>query len=295
MRPVRALPLALLLGLFAAGASCDEGRKEDEAAPSSTAGAEQRVTAAELGVTEASKLEAEALRRYERLINELLSPCGEPISVGRCARGAGTCAACRPAVQYLARLVDEGYERGEIEELYRLRFDPSKQVQLDVGESPVRGSPMAPVTIVEFSDFECPFCAAAHPVLERVVSESDGKVRLVFKQFPLESHPNARAAARATVAAGKQGKFWEMHDRLFDNQDALDPASLSRHARELGLDMERFRKDMGSEETEARIEADRALGRRAGIRGTPSIFINGRLYEGGLRSLPAYIEEELLR
>jgi protein-disulfide isomerase len=295
MRPVRALPLALLLGLFVIGASCDEGRKEEDPTPAASAGAEQRVTVDELGLPEASQLEGGARARYERLVNDVLSPCGDPISLARCMRGERSCDGCKPAGRYLARLVEEGYDRGEIEELYRNRYDPDRKVELPVGESPVRGSPMAPVTIVEFSDFECPFCAAAHPVLEQIVEESGGKVRLVFKQFPLDAHPNARAAARAAIAAGKQGKFWEMHDRLFEHQDALEPHQLEGHAKALGLDTERFGEDMESEATERRIEEDRALGRRVGVRGTPSIFINGRLFEGSLRGLPAYVQEELAR
>jgi glutaredoxin len=293
MRPVRALPLALLLGLFVIGASCDEGRKNEEPVQASSAGAEQRITVDELALPAASKLEEGAKRRYERLVNDLLSPCGDPVSLARCIQGEHPCKTCKPAGRYLVRLVEEGFDRAEIESLYRNRYDADRGVELEVGESPVRGSPMAPVTIVEFSDFECPFCAAAHPVLERIVSESDGKVRLVFKQFPLDAHPNARAASRASVAAGRQGKFWDMHDRLFEHQNQLEPRQLEAHAEALGLDLERFRKDMESEATERRIEEDRALGRRAGVRGTPSIFINGRLFEGSLRGLPAYIEEEL--
>lgn len=295
MRPVRALPFALLLGLFVIGASCDEGRKETEPAQAASAGAEQRVSVDELSIPEASRLDPGARSRYEGLVNDLLSPCGDPISLARCIRGERPCSSCKPAGRYLARLVQEGYDRAEIENLYRNRYDPERKVELPVDDSPVRGSPMAPVTIVEFSDFECPFCAAAHPVLERVVEESDGKVKLVFKQFPLDSHPNARDAARATIAAGKQGKFWEMHDRLFAHQDALEPHDLEAHAEALGLDVERFRADMESEATESRIEKDRALGRKAGIRGTPSIFVNGRLFEGSLQGLPAYVEEELTR
>ncbi|MFW6067106.1 MAG: DsbA family protein [Myxococcota bacterium] len=299
MRPVRALLFACVSGLFALGASCDDG-PADEAGSSkgqgaSTGGDAQRVDVDALGVAAVDDMGETDRERYGALVNELLSPCGQPVSLARCVTRGGECAECKPAATYVARLVEEGYEAGAIEERYRNRYGSEAEVELEVDGSPVRGSPMAPVTIVEFSDFECPFCGAGHPILERAVEESDGKVRLVFKHYPLDSHPRARAAARAAIAAGKQDKFWEMHDLLFENQDALEAADLEGYARRLELDLERFREDMRSESTEKRIEKDRLAGREAGVRGTPSIFVNGRLYEESLRHLPAYIEEELAK
>ena len=160
---------------------------------------------------------------------------------------------------------------------------------------PVRGDADAPITIVEFSDFECPFCGRAHPVLERIVREFDGQVRMVFKQYPLSMHEYADDASRATIAAGNQGKFWEMHDTLFEHQTALTPSDIEGYAEELGLDMERFRADMEAEATQAIIDRDRALGQELGVNSTPTIFVNGRKFEEPLENLGQYITEELAR
>ena len=153
----------------------------------------------------------------------------------------------------------------------------------------------AAVTLVEFSDFECPFCGRAHPVLERIVREFDGQVRMVFKQYPLSMHEYADDASRATIAAGNQGKFWEMHDTLFEHQTALTPSDIEGYAEELGLDMERFRADMEAEATQAIIDRDRALGQELGVNSTPTIFVNGRKFEEPLENLGQYITEELAR
>jgi protein-disulfide isomerase len=152
---------------------------------------------------------------------------------------------------------------------------------------------MAPITIVEFSDFECPFCGMTHPILERVLAENEGRVKLIFMHYPLDGHEHAQPAARAAVAAQSQGKFWEMHDLLFENQRALEAEDIERYAEEIGLDMTRFRADLQSDATQRRVEAQKALGRELDISGTPSIFINGRRFPEGPRSLPAYIQEEL--
>jgi protein-disulfide isomerase len=190
-------------------------------------------------------------------------------------------------------LVTEGLDKTEIEEFYRLRYGRDANVEIDTSGAPVRGAPMAPITIVEFSDFECPYCGMTHPILERLLAEHEGRVKLVFMHYPLDGHEHAQPAARAAVAAQNQGKFWEMHDMLFENQRALEAEDIERYAEEIGLDMERFRADIASEETQRRIEASKALGRELDISGTPSIFVDGHRFPEGPRSLPAYILEEL--
>ena len=153
------------------------------------------------------------------MVNELLSPCGEPVSVARCIAESRKCKRCVPAARYVARLVDDGYSRDEIRDIYRVRYGEDTKVEkLTSHDSPLRGSPMAPVTIYEFSDFQCPHCKMTAPLLKKIVEESNGKVKLLFKQYPLPMHPKARDASKATIAADKQGKFWEMHDLLFEKQ-----------------------------------------------------------------------------
>lgn len=233
-------------------------------------------------------------RLFAQLVTDLLSPCGEPVSVANCVREGTECSRCRPAARYLARLVASGYDRGEIRELYRHRYDDSGLVEIPIGDAPVRGSLVgAPITVIEFSDFECPYCGLAHPVLQRLAREYEGQVRVIFKHYPLPLHEHARPAARAAIAAQRQGKFWEMHDLLFEHQEALTPSDLEGYGRRLGLDLARFRTDMADPEVEQRIDDNRAEGREAGVQGTPSIFVNGRRFEGDFENLSAYVREEL--
>jgi protein-disulfide isomerase len=176
----------------------------------------------------------------------------------------------------LLKQVKAGRSKKEREEAFRVRFDPSKVKTLVVEGSPSLGPPDAPVTIVEWADFECPFCRLVYPLLEDLVKRFDGQVRLVYKLYPLASHPHGEIAARAAIAAMNQGKFWEMHHMLFDNQERLEQADLERYAKELGLDLVRFRKDLTSDETSAHVERDKKQAEGVGLEGTPMIFINGR-------------------
>jgi protein-disulfide isomerase len=228
------------------------------------------------------------------MVNELLSPCGEPVSVARCIAESKKCKRCVPAARYVARLVDDGYSRDEIRDIYRVRYGEDTKVEkLTSHDSPLRGSPMAPVTIYEFSDFQCPHCKMTAPLLKKLVEESNGKVKLLFKQYPLPMHPKARDASKATIAADKQGKFWEMHDLLFEKQNDLQTANLDDYAKKIGLDMKRFKADMQSKETEKKIEADIAEGHAVGVDSTPSIYVNDRRYIFPADQLSAYVREEL--
>jgi protein-disulfide isomerase len=147
----------------------------------------------------------------------------------------------------------------------------------------VVGPPTARVTLVEYGDFECPHCGALYPIINAARKAFGGNLRFAFRHFPLRSsHPHALAAAKAAEAAAEQGRFWEMHDRLFQRQTELDDADLERHARELGLDVERFRRSLGERTHEVRIREDLASAARSGAKGTPSLFINGARYEGPL-------------
>ena len=288
-RPRFPVVVLVMLALSSLGASCnDDG--ESSSAGEDSSGGEQIESLEQVDVSQLTGTERGVWRD---LVNDVLSPCGEPVSVARCVAEERACRKCVPAARYLVRLVTEGYEKSEIEELYDLRYGPDDAAEIDIEGSPTRGAPMAPVTIVEFSDFECPYCGQAHPVLKRLLREQEGKVRLVFKHYPLSAHHNALPAARAAVAAGNQGKFWEMHDMLFEHQDALTEEDLEGYAERIGLDVEQFRADMRSEETQRVIERDRAQGRELGVTGTPTIFVNGRRFQEPPRALEAYVREEL--
>ena len=143
------------------------------------------------------------------------------------------------------------------------------------------GAAGARVTLVEYGDYECPSCGEAFATIQEVRRAFGPNLRFVFRHFPLRSsHPHALAAAKAAEAAGAQGKFWAMHERLFQHQTQLAEADLLKHARKLGLDLERFQRDMASRTAELRIREDLAGGARSGVNGTPTLFIDGERYGG---------------
>lgn len=159
-----------------------------------------------------------------------------------------------------------------------------------------KGDPNAKVTLVEYLDFECEACRAYYPTVKQILSEYGNDVRLVVRYFPLPGHKNSIPAALAAEAAGKQGKFWDMGDLLFDTQrewgegTKTDPSLFEKHAEKLGLDMVRFRADVQASETRTRVERDRAAGQRLGISGTPSFFLNGNKV-ADLGSLKALVSQ----
>jgi protein-disulfide isomerase len=158
--------------------------------------------------------------------------------------------------------------------------------KIPIGESPVRGPENAPVTIVEFSDFQCPFCSKGEDRLKKVRENYPDKVRVVFKHYPLPFHKQAKAASRAAMAAGEQGKFWEMHDKLFENQKKFAEGKMkdltASWAKEIGLDVEKFKKayENNKEEYLSQIDKDMKLGKELGVRGTPHFLINGEALSG---------------
>jgi protein-disulfide isomerase len=149
-----------------------------------------------------------------------------------------------------------------------------------VGTSPSTGPADAWVTIVEFSDFQCPFCARVEPTVAQLLSKFPDKIRLVYRDYPLPNHGDAPKAAEAAHCAGDQGKYWEMHGRLFSNQDKLKVPDLKAQARELGLDGAKFDQCLDSGEKARLVEESRKAGDEAGVSGTPAFFINGRLLAG---------------
>jgi protein-disulfide isomerase len=155
---------------------------------------------------------------------------------------------------------------------------PVKDV--DPGNAPMRGPKNAPLTVVLFSDFQCPFCGRVEPSLTELEKAYPGKVRVFWKNFPLSFHNNAKPAAEAAMAANEQGKFWEMHDKLFANQQNLDAASLEKYAKEIGLDMAKFKAAVNSHKFVAQIEADTKQGSSLGVQGTPASFVNGHFING---------------
>jgi protein-disulfide isomerase len=145
----------------------------------------------------------------------------------------------------------------------------------------VIGTRTAPVTLVEYGDYECPYCGAAHPVVKEVRRRLGSGLRFAFRHFPLTRvHPHAEHAAEAAEAAGAQGKFWPMHDLLFEHQNALDDEDLLVYAASLGLDLDRFASELELGVHAPRVREDFLSGVRSGVNGTPTFFINGRRHEG---------------
>ena len=156
---------------------------------------------------------------------------------------------------------------------------PPPALPVATSGSPQKGGARASVTIVEFGDFECGPCAAAHPMVAEVLRIHGERVRLVFRQFPLNRHPHARRAAEAALVANAQGKFWPYADALFANQRMLDEASFRDRARRLGLDAKRFDDDLRRRRFAEEVVGDIRDGRRYGARWTPTFFIDGVLFE----------------
>jgi protein-disulfide isomerase len=163
---------------------------------------------------------------------------------------------------------------------------PGAEQKFDVqaGNAPAKGPKGAPVTIVEFSDFQCPYCGRAEETLKQVMTQYAGKVRLVWKNQPLSFHQNAMPAAEAAMAAYQQGndKFWAMHEKLFAKQQDLSPALYEQVAREIGLDVPRWKAAVESHATQPQIQADMSAGNAVGANGTPTFFINGRRLVGAM-------------
>jgi predicted DsbA family dithiol-disulfide isomerase len=169
------------------------------------------------------------------------------------------------------------------------------RVDVGTGDGPVRGNPDAPVTIVEFSDFQCPYCVRARPTINRVRDEYGDQVRFAFRHFPLAFHQQAPKAGEATACAGDQNRFWEMHDRLWENPGKLQPSDLKAHAAALGLDAEAFGQCLDSGRYASVVQRDAQDGARLGVSGTPAFFVNGRPLVGAqpFAAFAQVIDEEL--
>ncbi|HKS30349.1 MAG TPA: thioredoxin domain-containing protein [Pyrinomonadaceae bacterium] len=202
----------------------------------------------------------------------------------------------------------EAMERSRLEQALTDRLRSTAQIRIllpepagyvqrvSADDDPSRGPQTAPVTVVMFTDFQCPACSATHPVLDEVIKKYGTRVRLVVRDFPLDMHPNARKAAEAAGAANAQGKFFEYINVLYRNQQALDVPSLKRYASDLGLDRARFDAELDGGKYAAEVAKDVAEGRSYGITGTPTIFVNGvRLLDLSEGSMRAAIDRALER
>jgi thiol-disulfide isomerase/thioredoxin len=274
MCPLRLVPL-FLAALATYQSTCRSSAGAGQAPGGG--GAENEVN---LAGVDTGSLTAREKKDWSTWVSELLAPCpSEPVSVAQCVKESRKCAKCLPAARLLLRQVRAGKSRSQAEEAFFARFSPDRVKAVDPGDSPSKGPATAPVTIVEWADFECPHCRHAAPVLEKAVDANPGKVRFVYKFYPLQAHVHGESAARAAVAAMKQGKFWEMHHVLFEHQEAMEPRDIEKYARTIGLDMVKFKADWESEATADRVSRDRKQGDALSLSGTPAIYINGREFD----------------
>jgi protein-disulfide isomerase len=180
----------------------------------------------------------------------------------------------------------------------RILFDAPRQQVAIAPDDPSQGPANAPVTLIEFSDFQCPFCQRVMPTLKQIREKYGDKVRVVWKDFPLtQIHPQAFDAAVAGNCAREQGKFWELHDQLFPNQQALQPEFLKRYAASAGMDSAKFDACLDSTKYQQKVQDAINVGTRLGVSSTPTVYINGRLVSGAqpFEVFAAVIDEELAR
>lgn len=178
---------------------------------------------------------------------------------------------------------NEVYEELVSKTRIELLIDKPAVFRVDVAygpHNPVRGNPEAPVTIIEFTDFECPYCRRANETLERVREAYPNDVKIVARQFPLPNHDRARPAAEAALCANEQGRYWEYRQRLFSDQKKLSDADLRRHAKELGLDEAKFAQCLAVGRYAEQVKKDLAEGQKYGVKGTPAFFVNGEFLSG---------------
>ncbi len=230
-------------------------------------------------------------------LNTEPSACDKPHSMATSLRDDPSCRDSLVGAQFIADRLATGATPSAVKaelEVVRAALDP-RDVKVD--GRPVWGNERAPVTIAIFADFQCPHCRAEVPVLRAAVDKYRGRARVVFKHFPLRSHPEAKQAAIACEAARAQGKFWEMHDIVFEHQMELSDEEIESYAKRIGLDMAKFKTDWAGAAAKARVEEDRSEGEQLDIDGTPAVFINGRYFTellfGG--TIEGWVDEALKR
>jgi len=214
---------------------------------------------------------------------------------------------CRRSLIFGRTIVDalrEGRSEAEVVRILKDKADTFVEAKLpddtgvvydiDITSNPMRGPKNAPVTIIEFSDFQCPYCAGVQETLAQVLKAFPKEVRLVYKQYPLNIHQYARRAALASLAAHEQGKFWQLHDKLFENIGAINEENIRKWAGEVGLDLAGYDKAMQAGKFETMIQKDMADGAAAKVLGTPSLFVNGkRIHDRSFEGFKKAIQEEL--
>ena len=288
MKSATVLPALSLLGLVGAlglllAADAPAAAEPTAAAPSP----ESLLPGIDLSAPSPAQREVAA-----RVAQDEFCYCGCPHTLSGCLREHKGCRHAPRMAELTARLAGLGLTEVQILKVlteYYASFDAPKRVRLEVaGWGPPLGDAQAPVTVVEFSDFTCPYCQMLRSRLEAFVKARAGRVRLFYKPFPLPSHARSLEAALAAEWAREKGLFWPMHDLLFTRHDALDDASLSEMASEVGGNPDDLKKALETQRHKARVAASQEEARRAGLTGTPTLYFDGRRY-----LLPDWSDESL--
>ncbi len=267
--------------------------------------AQDWTTATSLPSVDLSGLTAAQKATALKLLRENDCSCGCGMKMAECRTKDPNCTYSRGMASVIVDELRKGHSAAQAlaaakasqfghgpDEHNQLLEDP---VNISLGDAPVRGAQNARVTLVEFSDFQCPFCVAATPELDQVLKTYSSQVKLIFKEFPLDSHSQAALAAAAALAAQKQGKFWVMHDDMFALKGNLSRAKILSLAGAAGLDMKRFQADLESAEVKRLVARDITDGEHVGVDSTPTLFIDGKRYNGPitLAKLKPVLDAEL--
>jgi protein-disulfide isomerase len=258
-------------------------------------------TSQTLGDVDLSSLTPVQKKAVLKMVREQDCSCQCGMKTAECIMKDSNCAYSRALAKIAIQGVKDGKSLIEISKL----MDASPKahrpklleapVTIPVDGSPVRGPADARITLVEFSDFECPYCSAAVKQVDILMAAYPKDVKLIYKQFPLSMHPHAQFAAEASLAAREQGKFWEMYEVLFKNFQRLTRDNVMLWAKQLGLDMDKFKADIDSRKFKAVVDKDLADGEAVGVYGTPAFYINGKQYNGevSLAALKPILAAEL--
>jgi protein-disulfide isomerase len=286
---------AVLFGLVLLSAACAD--KKADATPAPAAGPASAAAPSKdppPGIDLSGLMDSD-VKAFWRLVEKYPSACGKAHSLETSLRTDPKCKRSIFAGRYIVRLMKAHLLPSEVEEAYDKRFGDAKRETFDLKTAPLRGEGSAPIVLVEFSDFQCPHCKHLQPVLEKILEEYRGQVRLYFKNYPIaRAHPDAPLSAAAALAAGKQGKFWAFHDKLFaGDQQHQDMPVLEKIAKELKLDLPKWKAEIESQR--AQVDKDHAEGEKVDIDSTPTLFINGRRHQGpkSYDEVKDWIEEEL--
>ena len=296
------------IGLLA-GASCKKDTGSPKADPKDVVAAADKATGSGSGTTGASapvdrtpvpgfdvaSLTADQQTLFYRMVSDLPSPCGKAHSLRTSNAQDASCKRAPFAVKLVHDLIVDDQGEETVRSFYEARYVKNTKVwNINLVDAPMVGDAAAPVTLVEFFDYGCPACVALKPVLDRVIAENKTKLKVYYKMYPLVSkHPDSFGCAQAAFAARAQGKFHEMHDRIFEKFGNQKKDDLRRYAGDLGLDLGKY--DLAFTAFESRVKADMKDGEAVDVDGTPSLFLNGRVFGGPAdpKYMAAAIDEEI--